>query len=747
MSTAGRDAGRERAADRKALVQANMLRLCEHYAGAVVRSGRADGGARHHFYCPRCARQTFTAYLPADAEPPGSGTAGCSVEGCPVPPAMNAPDLVAFCEGYDGPSAFKRALARAEGIIESLEAAPTLISWVPQEPGLPDPTSPPASSPLPGPGPQVPSASSSSELPPPVPEQAKDDGRHAATQDPMEDPGKDHNGARPREPRAPQTDRAETVDHEAEIKRRDVVYRALLGMCPPDERLIAFFEKARIGGGLVRRAGFGISYAARSTEILAELVSRFGAVSLSSVSGFSPRHAGGSPKGSTGGARYDLASGDWALVPYTDGAGRIVALEAFDLTEGTSHLLGEGRRSDGRDSALGSANHIWYTGEPSRIEALTDNLLEAMRAEEAGVRCAAIRAPGAHYPPAGSCVMPELAGVSFRKRKVLYAPSATNRARAAAPAAASATIGAVGGRPIVVAPPYETAAGLGTYLLSFEAEERALAFDGLFHPAITTELDPQGGRERDGNTPGSQNDPKSVAAGQRRLPKFEAEARKGPRMPPKDLVLGEEAGRGVLAALLVAVPVWLLVRVSLLPLLGLVHDLAGEAEALASAPDAGLDLADPQGTMLGLLGKVLGPLTAPLVSLLGSADALLSTDGSALLVAAIVCSFVGLHITLRAGRWRFKRAKMMAGEIKRKRRRLKPRTVYRASKRALGGAASFVAARSRRAAVLIGRDFSKLRRRRHSSPHRPSRARAKRGPNPAAAQKGQKAARQKGTRV
>ncbi|HET6346685.1 MAG TPA: hypothetical protein VFH51_17255, partial [Myxococcota bacterium] len=88
-------AARKGPADRKRLAQANTLRLCEHYAGEVRRTVRSEGGVRHHFACPRCARQTFTAYLPEDADPPGGGTVGCSGEGCSVPERLNAPDLVA----------------------------------------------------------------------------------------------------------------------------------------------------------------------------------------------------------------------------------------------------------------------------------------------------------------------------------------------------------------------------------------------------------------------------------------------------------------------------------------------------------------------------------------------------------------------------------------------------------------------------------------------------------------------------
>ena len=677
-------------------MQANTLRLCEHYAGEVRRSVRSEGGVRHHFGCPRCARQTFTAYLPEDADPPGNGTVGCSGEGCSVPERLNAPDLVAILEGYEGPSAYKRALGRAAAIVDSLAAAPTLMTFVPEAPRLPEPAPKQATAPDGGPNPTRPEQPSF-EAPGFAPRTAKADDPRASfpvSRAPRDDRGEHPGGPQPSGGSPLGADGPEGQDFDAEVRRRDAVYRALLALCPPDEHLVAFFARERVGGGLVRRSGFGISYAARSGGVLAELASRFGTPALCAVPGFSQRPGGA--------LSFALSSGDWALVPYTDGAGRIVALETFDLAGGTHRLLGGEKVAGGRDPGLGGADHLWYAGDPARIEAFTDDLLEAMRAEAAGVRCAALRAPGAHNPPTGEELLPELVGVSLGARKVLYVPSPNDRGRAAAPRAARATVGAAGGRPVVVSPPYD-AGGLGTYLLSVGQEERALAFDGLFHPAIATELDPKKARPEDfGEGSGRSGRAQHGIVGQRRLPRFEAEARKGPRMPPEVPLLGEEVGRGVLAALLVAVPAWLLFRVALTPLIGFVHGLASKAATLSSAPAAGLDLSDPQGTVLGLLGRALGPLTAPLASLIGSADALLSAEGNASLAAAALCVLAGFAVTLRARWWRHKRAKMMRGDIKRRRRRLAPRTLYRGFKRALGRAPSLAANRSRRATVPDG---------------------------------------------
>ena len=718
-------AGRRGPADRKRLAQANTLRLCEHYAGEVRRTVRSEGGVRHHFGCPRCARQTFTAYLPEDADPPGNGTVGCSGEGCSVPERLNAPDLVAILEGYEGPSAYKRALGRAEAIVDSLAAAPTLMTFVPEAPRLPEPAPKRARAPDEGPNPTRPEQPSF-EAPGLAPRAAKTDGPRASfpvSRAPRDDRGEPTGDPQRSGAGALGADGPEGQDFDAEVRRRDAVYRALLALCPPDEHLVAFFARHRVGGGLVRRSGFGISYAARSGGVLAELASRFGAPALRAVPGFSQRPGGA--------LSFELSSGDWALVPYTDGAGRIVALEAFDLEGGTHRLLGGEREAAGRDPGLGGSDHLWYAGDPAHLEAFTDDLLEAMRAEEAGVRCAALRAPGAHNPPTGAELLPELVGVSLGARKVLYVPSPNNRGRAAAPRAARATVGAAGGRPVVVSPPYQVG-GLGTYLLSVGEGERALAFDGLFHPAIATELDPTKARpEESGEGSGRLGRAQHGVVGQRRLPRFEAEARKGPRMPPEAPLLGEEVGRGVLAALLVAVPAWLLFRVAMAPLVGFVHGLAAKATTLSSASAAGLDLSDPQGTVLGLLGRALGPLAAPLASLVGSADALLSADGNASLVAAALCVLAGFAVTLKARWWRHKRARMMRGDIKRRRRRLAPRTLYRGSKKALGDAFSLAARRSRR---VPDRDLGKSGRRRRSRSN--GRASAARGAGPSSRQKG-----------
>ena len=265
------------------------------------------------------------------------------------------------------------------------------------------------------------------------------------------------------------------ADLKADLAARARVYEGLLRLCPPDGRLVEDLKTLGISEGLVRREGFGAFYPARAAEIMASLQLELGAGALPAAPGFEQPAGGGPP-------RFELEGGGeealYALVPYRDARGRAIALEAIDLsrpeTFGGHRLVGGGK--DGRDDALGGAHHVWYPGDPALLQAVTDDLLEGLRAASAGVRCAAIRGPQSFSPGAGRDTLPGLEGVSLAGRRVLYVPGHSSRAREAAPAAARALIASRGGRALVSRKAMEGKKGLGSYLLGHAPGERLRAF-------------------------------------------------------------------------------------------------------------------------------------------------------------------------------------------------------------------------------------------------------------------------------
>jgi len=315
------------------------------------------------------------------------------------------------------------------------------------------------------------------------------------------------------------------------------VYEVLLSLCRPDARALADLEALGVSRELALSEGFGALYPGEfAAGLLSSLRGRFEDATLLRTPGFvdgpagTPRLEAGSrpliehqptldavgragpadPKGCpVDPAHHEGATGGderfapFALVPYRDAHGRILALESIDLWPGAklrSVLLGCGK--EGRDPRLGGANHLWAprsAGRPPQsasararpddwgahagpraVRAVTDNLLEALRATSAGIACASIRSPRAHHPGAGRDALPELRGVELDGRRILYAPSPSARARSAALKAADAVLSRAGAAAFVLGkPPYKRPAGLGSFLLSLEPKERNTIFAGL----------------------------------------------------------------------------------------------------------------------------------------------------------------------------------------------------------------------------------------------------------------------------
>ena len=573
---------------------------------APGRRPRRDPKGRYAFDCPACgSERKLRVVIFEDGRPPGYGRGGCASPSCPIPKNGDALEFVrAFlARGKASPITFDGALsaalhaARAQNgpvgetaVVDGTDAGAAgepsgpFVSGslvLPPDPlvdGRPAVAREAAAGPVPG-------------APPPAlfdlsPEPATDtspEGPAAAREG-----GGRPNGAKPRraaervQPELP----AEAEEGKADLEARAAVYEGLLRLCPPDERLLEDLKALGVSEAIARRESFGAFYPARAQEVLASLQLSLGAARLLAAPGFDAPAGRGLGRGTVA---FELeATGDdalYALVPYRDVKGRAIALEAISLSGtrgfGSHRLLG--CPPDGRDPHLGGAHHVWYPGDPRRLQAITDDILEGMRAASAGVRCAATRGPESFDPGAGADAAPGLRGVTFGGARVLYAPSPSARARAAAPRAARVLISRHGGTALVLGTSFEETGGLGSYLLGCAPEERTRAFALLASEPNAVPLAPEEAASPTATAKATAGMPGGATSGPRR-PRpspFEAEARKAPAVPRKRRV---PAPMDFLAGTCAAALVFLAAFVPVLALADPARDvLVGTASALEAA--------------------------------------------------------------------------------------------------------------------------------------------------------------------
>jgi hypothetical protein len=325
-----------------------------------------------------------------------------------------------------------------------------------------------------------------------------------------------HDSAQPRLPVQPPkeapTERSRLARRAAPVRDKRfsagaAAYEALLECCPADDRVKADLEALGISRELTDAEGFGAIYPGEhANAAVSRLREALGDAVLLGAPGFVASPTGSArlalpvrPISAADGGVPDAEESPFALIPYraethdgTPGPGPILAIEALDLAPGTpagSVLLGCG--TDGRDPRAGGAHHLWAPGgDPRSVNALTDGLLEALRATSAGVRCGAIRTPRSFDPGAGNRCLPELAALDFAGRRVLYAPGPKRSHARTSSEAARATLGRSGASVFVLhKPPYaRSEQGFGSFLLSLPAAERSGVFARLFLDPVAHHL-------------------------------------------------------------------------------------------------------------------------------------------------------------------------------------------------------------------------------------------------------------------
>ncbi len=255
----------------------------------------------------------------------------------------------------------------------------------------------------------------------------------------------------------PRGEEAGARDRRAGVDRRrllDEVYGALLEE-PTDEQL-RFWDALGVSERTIREGRFGSVSMRGSKATIENLAERFGAEALLSVPGFEDTAAGR--------LVFTLA-GSAPVVPCRDADGLITALVAF--------------RTPDDPAASGPVpvypkspeDHLYVHPryEPSRLVAVCESPLQAILAAEAGFAVGALAGPGRHRVSKVGGSLPQLTGVDFGGRRVLYVPSLgvgedERRSMTASLAAAETLIARHGGVPVFA--PQAFPGGFGRWLLA-----------------------------------------------------------------------------------------------------------------------------------------------------------------------------------------------------------------------------------------------------------------------------------------
>ena len=277
-----------------------------------------------------------------------------------------------------------------------------------------------------------------------------------------------------------------------ERELRHAVYERLLALCPLEKRDAGFFEGRGLDRWTITQGRFGSISAKRSRWVADKLSEGFAKEDLLRVPGFYRPDAdpeGGARRG-PGGTRFSLY-GDYALIPYHDADGYITTVEG--------RLVGEpkNQRDKKYKALLGSGVHLYVHPrfQPGEVVAFCEGAIGAMVAARYGIPVAAIKGFRSYKVSARErgdedTVLPELEGVDFAGRTVVYIPdvdvkpASREEVMAAVPAACEWLVSRQGGIPKVALLP-EGAKDLDAWLLSLPEARRVAAANELLSGAVT----------------------------------------------------------------------------------------------------------------------------------------------------------------------------------------------------------------------------------------------------------------------
>lgn len=451
----------------KGLINSRITEVCDYY---LPGEGRREGQKRRIWECPECGRDSFSAN-------DERGYAGCFAPSCDMPKATDSLGIIARFEDFE---------LRSEGFVQCLHKGYEIL-------GIPIPDEQPRKRPRRyspgGDGAKVssPRASANSDSYNSTAERGEPGNVATATASTTATRVADSESALEEQATTAALNHEEHEEERKEehTERRQLVhrvYRAFLEFCPLAERDRQFWHSRGVNDKTIQRGGFGSIWRERCYEILPELGRRFGNEAVISVPGFYL---------STKGRLQTNLYGDYTLIPYHDRDGYITTVEGRV----------PGQPEEGKPKYVAPVNsglHLYvYPGyRPEQVMAFCEGAVGAIVAAQSGIPVAAIKGFQSYRTYKGKgegfIPLPELAGVAFGRRRLLYIvdedvkEKTRDKVIAEAPQAARTLIEDHGGTPLIVRLPggYKD---LDEWLLAVDEVERVPEFAGLMPRALTPE--------------------------------------------------------------------------------------------------------------------------------------------------------------------------------------------------------------------------------------------------------------------
>lgn len=328
-----------------------------------------NSGARTVWTCPRCGKEDKLSLQRA------TGAVGCWNAGCEVPDGTDVVGLIAHLEGLQTHSSdFKRVGALCYELL-----------------GLPAPASPSG-------GPK-----NAAVAPAPA----------------DKDSASGHNDGRTNgrplvfSEQATNSLPAFAPERRSEVpETTDRILGRLLELCPMEERDERFLDSRGVSHATAHAGRFGSISAERAVHVIGRLEREFERGELLNVPGFREDVRNGGRLGFT-------LWGDFLLIPYLDDEGRVVTIEG--------RAVGEVPKWAGKYTSLRNGGNHLYVFPTFRVEdlvAICEGPMGAIVAAQEGIPVGSIQGVKRYTTAGEEAPLPELAGVDFGGRGVLYVPDA-----------------------------------------------------------------------------------------------------------------------------------------------------------------------------------------------------------------------------------------------------------------------------------------------------------------------------------
>lgn len=413
------------------LIHRESERLVSAYLGDAGR----ESGSRRLWTCPKCNKPKKLSLQYS------SGSVGCLNAGCEVPTATDVIKFIGHLEGLEN---------RGRDFVKICELSYELLGIeTPSKATTPTNTSESTD--------EVAPRSTGSKSRPSVPQGWKTPQQHQPVRQRL----------RQQVTTAP-TGLVDLVDE---------VFSLLLKNCPPEDRDFDFWDSRGVDEKTVIEGRFGSMSPDRCAYALSKLESAFGRDRLLGVPGF--REDGRGRLGFT-------LWGDFTLIPYFDGEGRVRTIEGRAIGEPPSW----GAKYT---SPRGGGNHLYVFPSfvPEELVAFCEGPVGAILAAQHGIPVGSIQGVKRYRTAGAEAPLPELIGVDFKGQSVSYIPDLDVKPAAIKdvaehlPRACDYLIAHQNGKPVVVSLP--EGKDLDEYLIALSPDQRKSAFDELLRAAVSPE--------------------------------------------------------------------------------------------------------------------------------------------------------------------------------------------------------------------------------------------------------------------